>query len=119
IILGDIVVHGLPGVSWSFLSEAPKAGMTEGGIFPAIFGTVAMVILMTIAVVPVGVATAIYLNEYSRADARLARAVRMAVNNLAGVPSIVFGLFGLGFFIQFVGQGIDHTFYGGAKIFGQ
>ena len=62
IILGDIVIHGLPGITWEFLSSAPKAGMTEGGIFPAIFGTVALVLLMTLAVVPLGVAAAILLS---------------------------------------------------------
>ena len=106
-ILGDIIIHGAPGVSWEFLSSAPKAGMTEGGIFPAIFGTVALVILMVIALVPFGVGAAIYLHEYARQDAWFTRAVRFSVNNLAGVPSIVFGLFGLGFFIQFVGRGLD------------
>src|SRR5262245_49626347 len=86
IILGDIVIHGAPGVSWEFLSSAPKAGMTEGGIFPAIFGTVALVILMTIAVVPLGVAAAIYLQEYARQDSKLVHLVRLALQNLAGVP---------------------------------
>jgi phosphate transport system permease protein len=81
--------------------------MTEGGIFPAIFGTVALVLLMVIALVPFGVGAAIYLHEYARPDAWFTRAVRFSVNNLAGVPSIVFGLFGLGFFIQFVGRNID------------
>jgi phosphate transport system permease protein len=93
--------------------------MAEGGIFPAIFGTVFLVLLMTIAVIPLGVATAIYLRYYARPDAWFARAVRVAVNNLAGVPAIVFGLFGLGFFIQFVGRGIDNAFFGGALTFGQ
>ena len=93
--------------------------MTAGGVFPAIFGTVAMVILMTIAVVPAGVATAIYLHEYADRQAPLTRIIRIAVNNLAGVPSIVFGLFGLGFFIQFVGGGIDKVFFGGEQGLGQ
>ncbi len=79
----------------------------EGGIFPALAGTTLLVLLMTILGVPVGTATAIYLNEYARQDAWLARSVRFAVNTLAGVPSIVFGLFGVGFFIQFVGKGLD------------
>jgi len=93
--------------------------MTAGGIFPAIFGTVALVILMTIAALPAGVATAIYLHEYASPTAWGTRIVRIAVNNLAGVPSIVFGLFGLGFFVQFVGGGMDKIFYGGDKVFGQ
>jgi phosphate transport system permease protein len=81
--------------------------MMGGGIFPAIYGTVVMTLLMTVAVMPVGVMTAIYLHEYAPPDSRLAGMVRVAVTNLAGVPSIVFGLFGLGFFIQFVGRGLD------------
>ena len=93
--------------------------MTAGGIFPAIFGMVAMVLLMTLAVVPVGVATAIYLHEYASPVSPVTRAIRIAVANLAGVPSIVFGLFGLGFFVQFVGAGIDKAFFGGEKVFGQ
>jgi phosphate transport system permease protein len=93
--------------------------MTAGGIFPAIFGTVALVVLMTLAVLPAGVATAIYLSEYANPGSRVTRLVRVAVNNLAGVPSIVFGLFGLGFFVQFVGAGIDSALYGGRRVFGQ
>jgi phosphate transport system permease protein len=119
VILGDVIVHGAPKLSLSFFFSAPEKGMTEGGIFPALFGTLVMVILMTVAVVPVGVATAIYLHEYARGDSRLTRAVRVAVNNLAGVPSIVFGLFGLGFFVQFVGTGMDKIFHGGERVWGQ
>ncbi len=119
VIFADIAVHGAPKLSLGFLLRAPQDGMTAGGIFPAIFGTLALVVLMTIAVLPVGVATAIYLNEYAHPDSRFTRVVRIAVNNLAGVPSIVFGLFGLGFFIQFLGTTIDKTFYGGEKVFGQ
>jgi phosphate transport system permease protein len=118
-ILADVIVHGLPRLSWEFVSAAPREGMTQGGIFPAIFGTVALVLLMTVAVIPVGVLTAIYLHEYARPGALYARLIRSAVYNLAGVPSIVFGLFGLGFFIQFLGGGIDRLFYGGAIHFGQ
>ena len=83
---------------------------TEGGVFPAIFGTVMMVILMSIAVVPFGVLAALYLREYAKQGA-MVRLVRIAVNNLAGVPSIVFGVFGLGFFIYFVGGTIDQLFF--------
>jgi phosphate transport system permease protein len=119
IILGDIIVHGLPGVSWTFLSEPPKAGMTEGGIFPAIFGTVALVILMTLAVVPLGVAAAVYLQEYAPQDSKLVHLVRLALQNLAGVPAIVFGLFGLGLFVGFAGGSIDALFFGGHLTFGQ
>jgi phosphate transport system permease protein len=85
--------------------------MEAGGIFPAIFGTLALVLLMVIMVIPIGVMTAIYLQEYTRPDSRVTRIIRIAVNNLAGVPSIVFGLFGLGFFIGFVGDGIDNVFF--------
>jgi phosphate transport system permease protein len=113
IILGDIIIHGLPGVSWEFLSSAPKSGMTEGGIFPAIFGTVALVILMTVAVVPLGVAAAIYLQEYASQDSKLVNLVRLALQNLAGVPAIVFGLFGLGLFVGFAGGTIDQIFFRG------
>ena len=109
IILGNVAWFGSRTLTWEFLSGAPKHGMTAGGIFPAIFGTAALVILMVIALVPFGVGAAIYLHEYARPDAWFTRAVRFSVNNLAGVPSIVFGLFGLGFFIQFVGRQIDRA----------
>ncbi|HSN92577.1 MAG TPA: phosphate ABC transporter permease PstA [Anaeromyxobacteraceae bacterium] len=107
LILWDIVRGGAARLSWEFLTAAPDQGMTAGGIFPAIYGTAVMTILMTVAVMPVGVLTAIYLHEYAPPASRLAGAVRAAVVNLAGVPSIVFGLFGLGFFVQFVGRGLD------------
>jgi phosphate transport system permease protein len=95
---------------WEFLSGDPRESNTEGGIFPAIFGTVMMVMLMTVVAVPFGVLAALYLREYARQGV-LVRIVRIAVNNLAGVPSIVFGVFGLGFFVYFVGGAIDQTFY--------
>ncbi len=101
-----------------FLSNAPSGGMKEGGIFPAIFGTVFLVFIMIIAVVPIGVITAIYLHEYANNN-WLTRIIRLAVNNLAGVPSIIFGLFGLGFFIQFIGKGIDGYFFDNQLIFGK
>jgi phosphate transport system permease protein len=118
IIIGNIIWYGKDSLSIEFLTSEPKAGMTKGGIFPAIFGTVALVILMTIAVVPLGVATALYLHEYAPKGSRIVYFVRLAIQNLAGVPSIVFGLFGLGFFVQFVGGGIDRLFYG-ELVFGQ
>jgi phosphate transport system permease protein len=111
IILINIFVGGIDIISWKFLSHPPEQGMEKGGIFPAIFGTVALVILMTIIVVPIGVMTAIFLQEYARPDSAITRLIRIAVNNLAGVPSIVFGLFGLGFFIGFIGSGIDSLLY--------
>ncbi len=119
VILADVVRNGTAKLSWGFVTQAPTQGMTAGGILPAIVGTVAMVILMTLAAMPAGVATAIYLHEYANPLAVSTRVVRVAVNNLAGVPSIVFGLFGLGFFVQFAGGSIDKLFFGGAKVFGQ
>ena len=119
VILVDVARHGTPRLTLGFLTQAPSNGMTEGGIFPAIFGTVALVVLMTLAALPAGVATAIYLHEYANPAALATRMVRVAVNNLAGVPSIVFGLFGLGFFVQFAGGGIDELFFGSDKVFGQ
>ena len=111
ILFGIIISNGLGTISWEFLSSPPEHGMEAGGIFPAIFGTVALVLLMVIMVIPIGVMTAIYLQEYTRPDSRATRVIRVAINNLAGVPSIVFGLFGLGFFIGFVGNGIDNVFF--------
>jgi phosphate transport system permease protein len=95
---------------WSFLSGQPREANTEGGIFPAIFGTVLMVFLMTIVVMPFGVMAAVYLREYAK-QGFLVRMVRIAVNNLAGVPSIVFGVFGLGCFIYAAGGTIDQLFF--------
>ena len=120
IILGNIITGGLGSISWEFLTHPPENGMEEGGVFPVIFGTVALVILMVIAVVPVGVMTAIYLHEYTDPTSFATRLIRLAINNLAGVPSIVFGLFGLGFFIGFVGGGIDGFFFvGEGPVWGQ
>ncbi len=95
---------------WEFLSGEPREANMEGGVFPAIFGTVLMVILMSIAAVPIGVLTAVYLREYAK-QGPVVRAVRIAVNNMAGVPSIVYGIFGLGFFVYTVGGTIDQLFY--------
>jgi phosphate transport system permease protein len=95
---------------WEFVSGEPRESNTEGGIFPAIFGTVMMVMLMSILAVPLGVLAALYLREYARQGV-MVQMVRIAVNNLAGVPSIVFGVFGLGFFVYVVGGTIDQLFY--------
>ena len=95
---------------WNFVSEDPREANTEGGIFPAIFGTFVMTLLLSIAVTPFGVLAAIYLREYARQGV-FVRAVRIAVNNLAGVPSIVFGVFGLGFFVYVMGGTIDKLFF--------
>ena len=107
VIIANFVIGGVPAMSWEFLTEAPRNVNTEGGIFPAIYGTVLLVFIMTIAAVPIGTITAIYLAEYAKKSSRFAQFIRFAVNTLAGVPSIVFGLFGLGFFIQTIGAGID------------
>ncbi len=95
---------------WEFLTGEPRESNTEGGIFPALFGTVMMVMLMSLAAVPFGILAALYLREYAR-QGLIVRLVRIAVNNLAGVPSIVFGMFGLGFFVYGVGGTIDQLFY--------
>jgi len=117
VILGTIVYFGAPGLSWHFITTGTATNMFEAdqaGVMPMIIGTAARVILMTIFVLPVGVITAIYLSEYAHPTAWLTRVIRSAVNNLAGVPSIVFGLFGLGFFISFVGGNLDALFRPGA-----
>lgn len=101
-IIFDIVSKGIGSINWQFLTDRPRDGMTAGGIFPAIIGTVYLTILTTLVSVPLGVGAAIFLNEYSRENF-LTRIIRMALRNLAGVPSIVFGLFGVAFFIQYMG----------------
>ncbi|HSC71400.1 MAG TPA: phosphate ABC transporter permease PstA, partial [Candidatus Methylomirabilis sp.] len=98
------------GKIWEFVSDGPRESNTEGGVLPAIFGTVMMVMIMSLVVTPLGVLAAFYLREYAK-QGPLVSAVRIAVNNLAGVPSIVFGVFGVGFFIYFVGGTIDRTFF--------
>jgi len=95
---------------WGFITDDPREANTEGGIFPAIFGTVVMVLLMSIIVTPFGVIAAVYLREYAH-QGLITRLVRISVNNLAGVPSIVYGVFGLGFFVYVVGGTIDELFY--------
>jgi len=106
LLLAKIFVEGIGVITPEFIFDAPKNNMTEGGIGPAIFGTLAVTIFMVLLAVPLGVCSAIYLNEYAK-DNIFSRIIRTAVNNLAGVPSIVFGLFGLGFFVLFIGKGID------------
>lgn len=93
-----------------FLFDNPREANTEGGVFPAIVGTLTMVVLMTLFVMPMGVIAAIYMREYAR-EGWLLRLVRISINNLAGVPSIVFGIFGLGFFVYVLGHSIDQLFY--------
>lgn len=94
----------------SFLLDDPREANTEGGVFPAIVGTLTMVLLMTVFVMPMGVIAAVYMREYAR-EGTLLRLVRISINNLAGVPSIVFGIFGLGFFVYVLGYSIDQLFY--------
>jgi phosphate transport system permease protein len=112
-ILGTIIWGGASHITWTFLSKAPTEGMTEGGIFPAIFGTFMLVVIMSAVGVPVGTITAIYLSDYVNRQSKVAQIIRFAVNTLAGIPAIVFGLFGLGFFIQFTGGNLDKLFYPG------
>jgi phosphate transport system permease protein len=118
-ILAITIVGGWPNLNWAFLSEFPKDGMTKGGIFPAIVGTAVMTIIMAVAAVPFGVITAIYLAEYANEKSILAKTIRFAVKTLAVVPSIIFGLFGLGFFIGFIGKNIDTVLNSGVLKWGQ
>lgn len=106
---GTLVLHDSSRWTFNldFLTEAPTDGMERGGIFPAIFGTFFVVLFMILLALPLGVFGAVYLVEYTKGGL-VARLIRAAVNNLAGVPSIVFGLFGLGFFVLFVGRNLDH-----------
>lgn len=123
VLLGNIVINGAEHVSWRFISTGTATDMFDvkkAGILPMIFGTTVRVILMTILVLPMGVLTAIYLTEYARVHSAFTRTIRSAVNNLAGVPSIVFGLFGAGFFVRFIGRGMDSAFYSaGSTVWGQ
>jgi phosphate transport system permease protein len=104
LILGVLIQKGMPAISWAFLTTDPINGMTAGGIFPALIGTVAIVIVALLASVPIGVAAAIYLSEYAP-DNWLTRLINLAIINLAGVPSIVHALFGVGAFVLFFGFG--------------
>jgi phosphate transport system permease protein len=111
--LGDKILHYLAKI-WEFVADDPREANTEGGIFPAIYGTVMMVLLMSVMVTPFGVIAAVYLREYAK-QGFTTRVLRIAVNNLAGVPSIVYGVFGLGFFVYFLGGNIDDLFFPEAK----
>jgi phosphate transport system permease protein len=119
VLLVVIIIGGKDKFSWEFLTTFPENGMMDGGIFPAIYGTALMVLIMSVAAVPFGTITAIYLTEYAHEKSVLAQTIRFAVRTLATVPSIIFGLFGLGFFIKFVGSGVDDAFYGGELKWGQ
>ena len=109
----DKIIHYFEKI-WEFMTEDPREANTEGGIFPAIFGTVMMVIIMSVIVTPFGVVAAVYLREYAK-QGFVTRVIRIAVNNLAGVPSIVYGVFGLGFFVYFLGGHVDDAFFPEAK----
>lgn len=100
-VIGAIVVQGLPALSWEFLTAMPRDGMKAGGIFPAIVGTLLLTLGTALVAIPLGVGGAIYLSEYAR-DNSLTRAIRLAIVNLAGIPSVVYGLFGLGLFVLFL-----------------
>jgi phosphate transport system permease protein len=93
-----VIIRGLPAISWEFLTAMPRNGMTEGGILPALVGTILLTLGTAVASIPVGIGGAIYLAEYAR-DNWLTRAIRLAIVNLAGIPSVVYGLFGLGLFV--------------------
>ena len=101
-----LLVRGAPALSWEFITAFPRRGMTEGGIFPALVGTLYLVVGTAIIAVPLGVGAAVYLSEYARRGTWV-RIVRLGVNSLAGVPSIVFGLFGLAFFVKALGIGVS------------
>lgn len=108
-LFGFIVYNGIGKINWSFLTEAPDA-MGGGGIFPALVGTIYLVLGTILIALPLGICAAIYLSEYA-GSGKLVRAIRLSIVNLAGVPSIVQGLFGLGFFVLFIGGGIDKLIY--------
>jgi len=116
-VMSKIVQRGAGTVTWEFLTQIPAEGMTAGGIFPCIFGTIAITLLMILMALPLGIGAAVYLVEYAGQGLGF-RIIRAAVNNLAGVPSIIFGLFGVGFFILFVGRNLDHVLQSGL-LFGQ
>ncbi|MCA1987857.1 MAG: phosphate ABC transporter permease PstA [Desulfarculus sp.] len=105
-ILLFVLIHGLGALSWEFISQPPRNSMTEGGIFPAIMGTIYLTLGAILVALPLGVAASIYLSEYA-SEGRVLRIVRLGIQNLAGVPSVVFGLFGLGLFVVFFGMGVS------------
>lgn len=104
LVIGIIIARGIGAINWAYLTTMPLDGMKEGGIFPAILGTLLLTLGTAVAAIPVGVGGAIYLSEYAR-DTVLTRAIRLAIINLAGIPSVVYGLFGLGLFVLFLNFG--------------
>lgn len=105
-IIYFVVVNGVSAIDWTFLSEPPRESMTKGGILPCIVGTLYLSVGAILVAFPIGVASAIYLNEYAR-PGRVLRLIRLGINNLAGVPSVVFGLFGLAFFVIYLKMGVS------------
>ncbi len=103
-VVGVIIVRGAGAISWEFLTAMPRAGMREGGILPAIVGTIALTLGTAVVAIPLSIGGAVYLSEYAR-DTLLTRLIRLAIVNLAGIPSVVYGLFGLGLFVLFLGFG--------------
>jgi len=101
LVIGAVLVQGIGAVSWEFLTQMPRQGMKAGGIFPAIVGTLILTLGTALVAIPIGIGGAIYLAEYAR-DSWLTRAIRLAIINLAGIPSVVYGLFGLGLFVLFL-----------------
>jgi phosphate transport system permease protein len=104
LVVAYIVVNGFGAISWEFLTEFPRAGMKEGGILPAVIGTVILTFGTAVVSIPIAIGAAVYLAEYAR-DTWLTRTIRLAIINLAGIPSVVYGLFGLGLFVLFLGLG--------------
>ncbi|MGB9620966.1 MAG: phosphate ABC transporter permease PstA [Brevinematia bacterium] len=119
VIIGVIFIGGYEKVTWEFLTKAPEEGMTKGGIFPAILGTALLVIVMAIFSIPIGVFTAIYLSEYANKHSVLYKLVNFSINTIAGIPSIIIGLFGFSFFIAGIGASIDRLLYGGNLVWGK
>ncbi len=106
IIVFFLVINGWKAINWTFLTQAPYDSMTKGGIFPCIVGTLIISLGAILIALPIGVSSAIYLNEYAKSG-RLVRIIRLGINNLAGVPSVVFGLFGLALFVVWLGFGVS------------
>lgn len=119
VILVTIFTGGYEKITWEFLTTAPEEGMTKGGIFPGIFGTVLLVLIMSIFCIPVGIITAIYLSEYANKNSYFYKIVYFSIATLAGIPGIIIGLFGLSFFVVAVGGSIDSLFYGNKLVWGK
>ena len=119
LVLGDAVTSGGSALTWTFLSQPPRDGMRAGGVLPAIVGTALLTLGMTVVAVPAGVATAVWLVAYVPTASRRATLVRVAVANLAAVPAVVFGLFGLGFFVSVVGKRMDAVLQTAGPVWGK